>query len=111
MDYKTVCDKCYRKTYYTTSQPCHYAPCGGTLRVIDESDLDARFTPYYASGERVEVTYADGETERFYVGKSTGWKPIYLAIKTSRSHGGGAVPRTFVSLRSVGRKHPRFAHR
>lgn len=31
------------------------------------------------------------ELSRFWVGKSTGWMPCYLEIKTKRSHGGGAV--------------------
>lgn len=64
---------------------------------LDESDLVAVLTPYYVSGERIEVTYTedmgdsrmnDGRSERFYVGKSTGWKPIYLKIKTRTSSGG-----------------------
>lgn len=71
---------------------------------IDTSDLDPRFTPFYLSGQRVEVTWkpgmedftgygarTDGKKARFYVGKSTGWKPIYLAILTRRSIGGAAI--------------------
>lgn len=42
-------------------------------------------------GKRVEVTLPDGSKSRFYVGKSTGWLPIHLEIKTRRSTGGGAV--------------------
>ena len=42
-------------------------------------------------GSRVEVTTPDGETSRFWVGKSTGWMPCHLEIKTRRSSGGGAV--------------------
>lgn len=42
-------------------------------------------------GKRVEVTLPDGERARFYVGKSTGWMPCHLEIKTRRSSGGGAV--------------------
>lgn len=42
-------------------------------------------------GKRVELTYPSGEKSRFYVGKSTGWMPCHLEIKTSRSTGGGAV--------------------
>lgn len=39
-------------------------------------------------GKRVEVICPDGTKERFYVGKSTGWLPGHLAIKTRRSSGG-----------------------
>ena len=38
-------------------------------------------------GKRVEVA-APNHKERFYVGKSTGWMPAHLAIKTRRSSGG-----------------------
>lgn len=33
----------------------------------------------------------DGIKERFYLGRSTGWIPIYLEIKTNRSTGGSAL--------------------
>jgi hypothetical protein len=42
-------------------------------------------------GKRVEVTLPDGSRERYNVGKSTGWVPCHLAIKTRRSLGGAAV--------------------
>jgi hypothetical protein len=42
-------------------------------------------------GQRVEVTYPDGQKARFYVGKSGGWMPRHLEIKTRRSIGGGSV--------------------
>jgi hypothetical protein len=42
-------------------------------------------------GKRVELTYPNGEKTRFIVGKSTGWIPIHLEIKTKRSSGGGSV--------------------
>jgi hypothetical protein len=42
-------------------------------------------------GKRVEVTTPSGEKSRFYVGRSTGWMPCHLEIKTRRATGGGAV--------------------
>ena len=70
----------------------------------DNSDLDKRFTPYYESGQRVEVIWKEGFEDfsgygcrtkghkaRFRVGKSTGWKPIYLMILSKRSLGGAAI--------------------
>jgi hypothetical protein len=42
-------------------------------------------------GKRVELSYPNGEKTRFIVGKSTGWIPIHLEIKTKRSSGGGSV--------------------
>lgn len=111
--YKTVCNKCYRKTWYETEQPCHCTrfengeevPCGGTLKVIDNSQLDPRFTHFHETGERIEITYKNGEKIRCYIGKSTGWKPIYLEIKKSNSSGGGSLmTQGIVSIRGLGKK-------
>lgn len=121
-EYKTVCDECFQGTWYETEQPCKRTyfqgcshcgshenkskeiKCTGTLRVIDTSSLVDIFTPYYKSKERVEVTYQSGEKERFYVGKSTGWKPVYLAIKKRNSWGGIGVSRAenVKSIRGLG---------
>jgi len=107
-DYKTVCDHCYRGTWYEDEQPCRRTitpackecgsrehsepiPCPGTLRIIDNSQLDPRFARYYKSGERVKIEYADGEVTRCYIGKSTGWRPIYLEILKSNSSGGSSL--------------------
>lgn len=100
-EYKTICDKCGIKTWYETEQPCKNTiftgcptcgshelisketKCKGTLRLIDNSGLDERFARYYENKERVEVIEPDGSKNRFWVGKSTGWKPCYLEIKIS----------------------------
>lgn len=42
-------------------------------------------------GRRVEIKTREGERSRFWVGKSTGWLPIHLEIKTRASSGGGGV--------------------
>lgn len=41
-------------------------------------------------GRRVECTHY-GERVRFYVGKSTGWLPCHLMIKTRRCSGGESI--------------------
>lgn len=41
--------------------------------------------------KRVEVVDAHGETRRFVVGKSTGWMPCHLELKTRQSSDGPAV--------------------
>lgn len=41
-------------------------------------------------GKKIECTYF-GERKRFTVGKSTGFIPCHLILKTSNSHGGEAV--------------------
>jgi hypothetical protein len=54
---------------------------------------------------RVEVTTPDGEKTRFYVGKSTGFIPCHLEIKTRRSTGGAAayVPEG-ATVRVIGKR-------
>jgi hypothetical protein len=42
-------------------------------------------------GQRVEVTFDNGSTERFWVGKSTGWLPCHLRLHNTRSMGGMSV--------------------
>ncbi len=81
-----------------------------------EAELDQRFTRFYESGERVQVNWKDGFEDfsgygartdgmkaRFYVGKSTGWMPIYLMIYRRNSHGGGSICSSAIkSLRGLG---------
>lgn len=47
-------------------------------------------------GERVECDYY-GERVRFYIGKSTGWMPAHLRIRTRRSSGGEALSASAIS--------------
>ena len=106
-EYKTICNKCMQGTWYETEQPCHREvfngcneckshenisrkqKCTGTLKIIDNSSLNIRATRFYDSGERVRISYKDGTITRCYIGKSIGWKPIYLEILKSNSNGGG----------------------
>jgi hypothetical protein len=81
-----------RKKYHTSGKE------------MDYSDIDERFVPYLDRRERVEVEWkdgfedlsgygnrTDGKKARFYVGISTGWKPILLQIYSRRSMGGTAI--------------------
>ncbi len=89
---------------------------------MDYSGIDERFTPFYENGERVEVIWkkgyedytgygykTEGKKARFYVGKSTGWKPIYLQILKRHSIGGGSICSIAVEsirgLRIYSQKH------
>jgi len=59
-----------------------------------KSELTPELVGY--EGKRVEVRHRWGadksvEVVRFIVGKSVGWIPVHLEIKTKRSTGGGAV--------------------
>ncbi len=42
-------------------------------------------------GWRIEVVAIDGTKERYYVSRSTGWRPCHIAVKTRRSFGGCGV--------------------
>lgn len=95
-DYKSVCNFCYNKTYYEDmphqcERVVNGERCPGELLLIDNSELDPRFTPYYESGEKICVTYEWGEKEIFYVGKSNDWKPIYIALKQKNSSSGSGI--------------------
>lgn len=57
---------------------------------MDRSELDTRFDAPYRTGERIEVKYQWGETtetKRGYVGRTTGWRPVYILLNNSRSMG------------------------
>jgi hypothetical protein len=53
-------------------------------------------------GYRVEVS-GEHYKYRFIVGRSTGWKPVHLEIKTKRSHGGGAASKFYDSVKVIER--------
>lgn len=53
-------------------------------------------------GRRVEVVTTYGETRRFIVGKSTGFIPVHLEIKTKISIGGMPAEKIYKSVRVIG---------
>lgn len=52
-------------------------------------------------GARVEVVDHDGETRRFNVGRSTGWRPCHLEIHNARSTCGAAAMPSYRSVRVI----------
>ena len=92
----------------------------------DFSELDTRFTEFFDSQERVEVTWkpgfgdytgygarSDGHKARFYVGRSTGWKPIYIMLLRRDSICGGSILSDCIeSIRGLGiyRTQRRWKH-
>lgn len=65
----------------------------------DPSGLSPQLTGL--EGWRVEVADKFGEVRRFIVGKSFGWRPCHLEIKTRRSLGGMAADREYRSVRKI----------
>lgn len=49
-------------------------------------------------GWRVEVTRVDGSKARFYVGRSTGWRPCHLEVATRRSLGGDPADKLYAAV-------------
>lgn len=71
---------------------------------------DAELTPQLSGMEGRKVTVLDtyGETRTFVVGKSTGWLPCHLELRSWRSSGGGAVfGAPFASLHVVSKGNAR----
>lgn len=64
--------------------------------IRDNSGLTAQLVGY--EGCRVEVVDQNGNRRRFIVGKSTGWRPCHLEIRTRRSLGGGPADRSYRSV-------------
>ncbi len=105
-EYITVCDQCRRGTWYPAEGPCHYSrstycptcdhrtgdePCTGTLRVIDRSKLAPQFHHIYGTEARIRVRFAYGEERTGTVGKTTGWRPVYLLMARADSIGSADV--------------------
>ncbi len=63
----------------------------------DNSGLTAQLIG--KEGWRVEVVTKYGETLRFIVGKSTGWKPCHLELARRDSRGGTAAELSYASVR------------
>lgn len=68
-------------------------------KIRDNSSLTMQLAGL--EGQRVEVIDKYGKRRRFWVGKSTGWKPIHLEIKTTRSMGGMACDMLYNSIKVV----------
>lgn len=71
----------------------------------DQHRDNSTLTPQLSGleGHRVEAITHTGDTRRFIVGKSTGWRPVHLEVKTTRSSGGGQAERSYKSVRSLGK--------
>ena len=68
-------------------------------RLRDLSDLTPELIGL--EGWRVEAVTTYGETRRFYVGRSTGWKPIHLDIARRDSSGGPGADRHYETVRKL----------
>lgn len=53
---------------------------------FDTSDLAPQFAPYF-NGPRVKIWFDGGYTKCGRVSRTTGWRPSYLLMISSRAHG------------------------
>ncbi len=59
---------------------------------FDDSDLAKQFIPFYENQKRIKVDmYIEGKVVSGTVGVTTGWKPVFLLMRTSRSIGSSYV--------------------
>jgi hypothetical protein len=71
---------------------------------FDPSGLDKRFITYYQTGQRIKVETC-GMIMTGTVGVTTGWKPAFLLMRTSRSMGSSWILGTESKLLSVQASH------
>ena len=67
--------------------------------VRDYSGLSGQLTGL--EGWRVEVVREGGDSARFIVGRSTGWRPAHLEVARRDSSGGPAADRRYASVRAL----------
>lgn len=58
---------------------------------FDASDLNPLFIPYFNNQKRIEVKFSWGEIKRGRVAVTSGWKPGFLLMLTSRSIGSSYI--------------------
>lgn len=71
-------------------------PAGVKPVGFSTAGLARQFIPYWESGQHIEVEFVseDGEvydTERGTVGVTTGWKPVFILMRTKRSQGSSYI--------------------
>lgn len=58
---------------------------------FDASDLDSRFVRSFETGGRIRVKFYGEFVKTGTVGITTGWKPVFLLMLTSRSVGSSHI--------------------
>ena len=71
-------------TKYESAIQRHKATWG---RKFSTAGLAKKFVPAYNHGQRIRVKFSTGEVLSGTVGMTTGWKPAFLLVLTSRSLG------------------------
>lgn len=83
-----ICKKCYKQTWHdkTSEEIANGVPhynCGGEIVLINNSEI----VDNLEVGCRYDFIDKNDNKKRYTVGKTTGWKPVLLAMHNSRSWG------------------------
>ena len=62
---------------------------------FDPSHLSSKFVRYFNSGERIKVRTIFGETLTGTIGVTTGWRPVFLLMRSVRAHGSSVTNAVF----------------
>lgn len=65
--------------------------CKGKNIMIDYSDISKQFIPYYENKTRIKVQFSYGGIKTGIVGKTTGWKPVFILMLRSNSRGSSYI--------------------
>lgn len=103
-EYTSVCDNCNGRGWFEKITPCtremsipceccgsyenaKLVKCTGKNVLIDYSDISRQFVSFYENGQRVKVKLSTGEIKSGTIGKTTGWKPMFMLLLRSSSTG------------------------
>jgi hypothetical protein len=54
---------------------------------FNASELSKKFIPFYENQERIKVKFSSGDIKSGRIGITTGWKPSFMLMLTTRSLG------------------------
>ena len=104
----SVCNVCGAKGWHEMPTPCtrqysencehcgqnlpdgEMLTCKGMNVMIDYSDCATKFAPYYENQQRIKVKTSEG-IKIGTVGKTTGWKPVFILMLRSDSTGSSYI--------------------
>lgn len=59
--------------------------------MFDASNLPEKFVRYYENGMRIKIRFPWGEEKTGTIGITTGWRPAFLLVRSSRSLGSSVL--------------------
>lgn len=105
----SICNVCYQKGWHTEPEPCvrkysencehcgqnlpdrEMKTCKGMNVMIDYSKCATKFIPYYENQQRIKVDVIGMGIKSGTVGKTIGWKPVFILMLRSNSTGSSII--------------------